>query len=161
MTAKGVVCERRNAELIVKCRNGSAVLRGTLQDNSYYINCEFVLPAEGQGHVSLHAWHSRLSHPALSTLKRMARKEIVHGLGDVHKEPDFKCKVCIAAKMEQASHPRSTARAKTQCELLHNDVLSLNEDGLQTEGMSYVLTVMDDYSRYAEVTVIASSSFYV
>jgi hypothetical protein len=75
MTAKVVMCEQRGAALIVKSRKGQPVLRGTRQGSLYYVNCEFVLPAEGQVHVSLHAWHNRLSHPALSALKRIAREK--------------------------------------------------------------------------------------
>jgi Integrase core domain len=72
------------------------------------------------------------------------------------KEPDFKCEECIAAKMERASHPRSAARASTQCGLLHTDLMCPKEGGLLTEDDSYVLTVMDDFSRYAEVAILSS-----
>jgi IS30 family transposase len=62
--------------------------------------------------------------------------------------------------MDQASHPRSTARANTQCELIHTDVMSPKEDAyrLQTEGVSNVLTVMDDFSRYAEFAILFSKA---
>jgi hypothetical protein len=157
LTSKGVLCQQKGTELLVTMEDGTTVLRGERVNNLYFLNCVFVLPAEGQAHVSLSTWHNRLGHPALSTLKRMARNKVVLGLGDIHKEEDFKCDVCTAAKLEKASHPRSTSRARTQCELIHTDLMCLpNEDGLLTEKGGYILTVMDDFSRYAEVAVLSS-----
>jgi hypothetical protein len=43
-----------------------------------------------------------------------------------------------------------------QCELIHTDLMCPKDDGLQLEGRSYVLTAMDDFSRYAEVHILSS-----
>jgi hypothetical protein len=60
--------------------------------------------------------------------------------------------------MERSSHPRYTkiTHTKITYELIHTDLVCSKEDGLQTEGISYVLTAMDDFSRCAEVFIVSS-----
>jgi GAG-pre-integrase domain len=117
VTSKGVVCEQKRDRCVIKLENDHPLLFGQKVDNVHYLRCLFVLPAEGQTHLSLARWHARLSHAAVPMLKRMARHQVVKGLGDIHKEPDFKCGVCTAAKMTRAPHPCSTSRAPVQCAL--------------------------------------------
>lgn len=158
VTAKGVMCEQVGDQLAIKQSNNKPLMLGSRVNNLYYLRCNFVLPAEGHVHVSLATWHNRLSHPAVPVVKRMAKNQVVKGLGDVHKEPEYKCDVCVAAKLERASHPRSEKRAGKQCELIHTDVICPEEDGLQTQEVSYILTVLDDYSRYSEMAIVQRKS---
>jgi hypothetical protein len=89
LTTKGLVCEQKGARMTVKLASRKHDLCGERVKKLHYLDCGFVLSVEGQAHVILHACHNRLSHPSLSTLKRMARKKFLHGLSDPHNEPDF------------------------------------------------------------------------
>jgi hypothetical protein len=86
----------------------------------------------------------------------MARHGSVKGLGNIHKEKDFDCDACGAAKQTRASHHPSASRAKQACELIHTDLMCPTEDGLMTNDRSYVLTILDDYSRYSEVRILGT-----
>jgi hypothetical protein len=89
LNTKGLMCEQKGARMTVKLASGKLDLCGERVNNLHYLDCGFVLPAEGQAHVTLHACHNRVSHPSLSTLKGMARKKFLHGLRDPHNEPGF------------------------------------------------------------------------
>jgi len=89
-------------------------------------------------------------------VKRMSRMKLVNELSQVHDEKSFSCDACSAAKQTRVPHPASNSRADYPCQLLHTDLMCPTDEGLHIPGTSYVLTVLDDYSRYAEVAVLAS-----
>jgi hypothetical protein len=140
LISKGVTCLQVGTEWIISLGKAK-LLVGSCVDNLYHIHCELIRSDEGLINVTLPVWHSRLGHPSVETVRRMARQQLVTGLGDIHKEKPFKCKVCCAAKQHRTSHPPSSSRAHVTCALLHTDLVSPKEDGLLTQGVSYVLTV--------------------
>jgi transposase InsO family protein len=79
-------------------------------------------------------------------------------LGNIHREKDFDCDACGAAKQKRASHHPSASTAKQACELFHTDWMCPTENGLMTNERSYVLTILDDYSRYSEVRMLGTKS---
>jgi hypothetical protein len=78
-------------------------LCGDMVKNLYTLNCIFVLPAEGQIHVSLAMWYVRLGHPSVPMVKHMSRYGNVKNMGEVHKQKVFRCDVCATAKLKKAS----------------------------------------------------------
>jgi transposase InsO family protein len=157
LTTKDAVCEQRGDTLTITSGTKRTLLTGVRKNNLYYISAHMVMPTEGQAHVSLATWHARLGHPSVEMVRRMSRHQAVKGLSDAHKEKAFTCDVCIAAKQQRAAHSPSTTRAKQACELLHTDLMCPADEGLMAES-SYVLTVLDDYSRYSEVKILSSKS---
>jgi Integrase core domain/GAG-pre-integrase domain len=100
--------------------------------------------------------HRRFGHPAADVLKRMARDKMVDGLHSIEKETLTPCGACLEGKQEQASHPRCSSRAARRCAILHTDLMDPKAEGLADS--SYVLTVMDDHSRYAEIMLLSSKA---
>jgi hypothetical protein len=158
LTAKGVTCVQTGPHLTLSKPSVDMVLHGDRVNNLYYLRCMMVPPAEGELHVSLATWHNRLGHPSIEPVKRMSKLGAVKGLGQIHNDKASSCEVCVAAKQQRVSHPRSDSRAARVCELIHTDLMCPKEEGVELASSSYVLTVMDDYSRYAEVVVIPSKS---
>jgi hypothetical protein len=116
-------------------------------------------PYEGQEHVSVVRWHNRLSNPCIDTVKRMSTKGTTKGLENAQMDKDSKYDSSVAAKQQKLSHPRSDSRAARTCELIHTDSMCPTEEWSQTgEGQFHVLTMMNDFSRYAEVAVMQQKS---
>jgi transposase InsO family protein len=68
-----------------------------------------------------------------------------------------KCDSCVAAKQRRVTHSRSESRAARSRPDSHRPCP--NEEELHTgDGQVYVLTVIDDYSRVAEVAVLQKNS---
>jgi hypothetical protein len=109
-----------------------------------------VLPTEGQAHVSLATWHARLGHPNVQLIRKMSRHGIVKGLGNIHKEKDFDCGACGAAKQEGFS-PIFSKQSRAGLRAISYRLMCPTEDGLMTNDRSYVLTILDDYSRYSGI----------
>jgi hypothetical protein len=61
-----------------------------------------------------------------------------------------------AAKQTRESYPPSDSTTSKPLELIHRDVMFMPCEAL--EGEKYVLTVLDDFSRYAEVICINRKS---
>lgn len=157
LTSRGqhVVCTQQSEGLSVKLGSVTLML-GDRVNNLYHLRCDMIPPAEGQVHVTLGTWHKRLSHPSMDVVQRMSNQTIVRGLGECHKEKALTCDSCDAAKQHKVSHPRSESRAARVCALVHTDLLCPTEEGLLTEESSYVLTVLDDHSRYSEIAILSS-----
>ena len=74
----------------------------------------------------------------------------VTGMGEVGWDDVPHCEVCPLAKQSQEHFPKSESRATRPMEPVHTDVmgpflvLGMNDD-------KYVVTLMDDHSRYREV----------
>jgi hypothetical protein len=157
LTEKGATCMQEGSKLTISMSSADVIMRGDKVDNLYYLRCQFVPPGEGEVHVSLATWHKRLGHPSMDTVLRMAKLGAVKGLWKIGDKPS-KCDVLCAAKQHRTSHPRSDSRAARVCELIHTDLMFPQEDGIDVDSSSLVMTVLDDYSRYVEVIVLRSKS---
>jgi transposase InsO family protein len=94
--------------------------------------------------------HQRLGHPSSERLQRSI--PLVQGL-NVAARPAASsvCDSCIIGKHSRTKFPKQTEhRAKTKFELVHSDVCG----PMETEsvgGSRYLLTLIDDFSRYTRV----------
>jgi transposase InsO family protein len=159
ITASGGECWQGGDRVVIRDQDKDAVLSGVRMDGLYKLLCEGTTTSEAKAlaSVSIDVWHQRLGHPSHDTLKRMARENLVGGLGDLHKQSPTPCDACQSAKQEGVSHPRSGDTAARPCDLLHTDLMDPRTEGIDgTE--SYVLTIMDDHSRYAEVVLLDAKS---
>ncbi len=93
-------------------------------------------------------WHVRLSHVSLEYLKQMAK--IVPELNKVKFEKDIlKCEICILAK--QTAEPCKDVRHRyaAPLRLVHTDVMGPIRPPTVRKNSKYVVTFVDDYTRYA------------
>nr|GFB26991.1 hypothetical protein [Tanacetum cinerariifolium] len=93
-------------------------------------------------------WHHRLSHLNFDTINLLSNNDIVVGLLKLKFVKYHLCSSCELGKPKQKSfHTKLTPSSKRRLQLLHMDlcgpmrVASIN-------GKSYVLVIVDDYSRY-------------
>nr|GEZ32796.1 retrovirus-related Pol polyprotein from transposon TNT 1-94 [Tanacetum cinerariifolium] len=93
-------------------------------------------------------WHRRLSHLNFDTINLLSKNDIVVGLPKLKFVKDHLCSSYELGKAKRKSfHTKTTPSTKRRLQLLHMDlcgpmrVASIN-------GRSYVLVIVDDYSRY-------------
>jgi transposase InsO family protein len=140
---------------------GRIVLEGRMMGNMYKLNCIISDGAAANSTAAVNTtsamWHKRLGHPGSQVVEHLVKKDGVRGMGKVDlTEVEKDCTVCAAAKQTRQSYPRSDYTASQPLELLHSDLMFMPCEAL--EGEQYVMTVLDDYSRYSETVCLNRKS---
>lgn len=142
--------------------DGNLRLTGQRLNGLYFLSCDFIVPeqqhdAQIHAAVSLELWHQRLGHAAVRTIERMEKENAVGGLEIAAGDRPGHCHACNQAKQHKVPHPANPARHSDRvCHRLHSDIFSVQEEGLNSK--TYIMTIMDDYSRYAEVELLKYKS---
>jgi hypothetical protein len=88
-------------------------------------------------------------------LSRLSGLDLVQGLPKLKFQKDLVCAPCRHGKMVATSHPPLTiVMIECPCELFHMDLVGPAR-ACSVGGKWYVLVVVDDYSCYAWVFVLA------
>ncbi len=156
-TSRGAQCYLLKDDFSVCDAMGKVVLGGSKHRGLYRVAGN-VVPRETvtaeAAVVSGELAHRRLGHPGVSATGSMIK---VMGTEPVKDCPGLvrNCGVCTTAKQSRDPFPRSESRAEGTLDLLHMDVMGpLPVASLG--GARYVLTILDDNSRYSEVHVMKS-----
>nr|ABA98046.1 retrotransposon protein, putative, Ty1-copia subclass [Oryza sativa Japonica Group] len=101
-------------------------------------------------------WHRRLGHVGFDHLTRLSGLDLVRGLTKLKKDHDLVCTPCRNAKMVSTSHtPIVSVMTDAPGQLLHMD--TVGPARVQSVGGKwYVLVIVDDFSRYSWVFVMAT-----
>ena len=94
----------------------------------------------------------------METVKALAEKE--HGTGIKLADCNDKsavCECCITEKLARKAFPTSTTRAAEKLDLIHTDVCGPMPTATPS-GNKYVMTLVDDCSRYTVVTLLKKKS---
>ena len=146
------------------------------QDRVPILNCPLVnglfrpnwtlIPAIGEAHAS-HAvrktkqedaklWHERLGHLSYQKIAEMVKQNLVTGINvpasEFLKEAQNVCDVCTMAKMNRApfkSQPKSVVKP---LQVVHADLIEMEVTSIG--GSKWALTIIDDYTDYANVIPI-------
>jgi transposase InsO family protein len=95
-------------------------------------------------------WHLRLSHVSYSKLAVMMKKLMLKGLPQLEVRTDTVCAGCQYGKAHQLPYAESKFKAKKPLELVHSDVFGPVKQA-SISGMRYMVTFIDDFSRYVWV----------
>ncbi len=106
-------------------------------------------------------WHARLGHVDCRTIARMIEEGHITGIPIAAQHfLDCKtddCSVCVQAKMANAPFPASKS-ATTEClELVHTDLVGPITP-MSIGGGTYVLTILDDFTKYNTVCILKSKA---
>lgn len=101
-------------------------------------------------------WHKRFGHRDPEAVKQLANNGLAVELKITDCGIRTTCKACIKGKMARKSFPKkSESRTSSILDLIHTDLCGPMQT--QTPGKKrYVLTIIDDYSRYTEVFLLRS-----
>ena len=129
---------------------------GSLYQLDHKINCEHTSIVE-KSETKEDIWHKRYGHLGVSSLQKLAHKNMVDGFDfDPNGEITF-CEVCPQGKQHRTRFFSSSNRADELLGLVHSDVCGkMNEKSLG--GAEYFLTFIDDKSRYVWVYCLQRKS---
>ncbi|GJT08207.1 retrovirus-related pol polyprotein from transposon TNT 1-94 [Tanacetum coccineum] len=159
----GQFCDRdlevafRSNTCYVRNLEGDDLLTGDRESNLYTISISDMassspvcLMSKATSTMSW-LWHRRLSHLNFDTINDLTRLDLVNGIPKFKYGKDHTCSSCERGKTKKASHPLKLVPSDhSKLELLHMDlcgpmrVASIN-------GKTYILVIVDDYSRYTWV----------
>ncbi|UYV68112.1 hypothetical protein LAZ67_5003088 [Cordylochernes scorpioides] len=130
--------------------NGLYIVKGkTLNSSKTAFNSE----RDHFQNNSLRTWHQRLCHIDSNAIEKMARKELVIGLGISSRDKGL-CDDCCIAKSTKASHKNlGNIRSKQTLELIHTDICG-PMPVKSTGGNRYFLSFVDDFSRRITVYLL-------
>ncbi|KAK3749555.1 hypothetical protein QZH41_007287 [Actinostola sp. cb2023] len=150
--------DRRDCVVV---KNDKEYVIGSLMDNKLYTvnTVEYAQAATAPPEPSLAVWHCRLGHLNYDYINQLTKKEMVHGMNyNATTQDEKQCEACILGKMQRKSFPKHNEhRATRHYEIVHSDVCGPMQ--VESEGGSrYMLTFIDDYSRYTTTYFIKSKS---
>ncbi|KAF7827584.1 Retrovirus-related Pol polyprotein from transposon TNT 1-94 [Senna tora] len=102
-------------------------------------------------------WHARLGHVGYHKLKVMMNKQMLKGLPQLEVRDNVVCAGCQYGKAHQLPYEESNFRAKAPLELVHSDVFGPVKQP-SVSGYRYMITFIDDYSRYVWVDFMKEKS---
>nr|GEV37539.1 retrovirus-related Pol polyprotein from transposon TNT 1-94 [Tanacetum cinerariifolium] len=101
-------------------------------------------------------WHRRLSHLNFGAINHLARQGLVRGLPKLKFEKDHLYSACAMGKSKKKSHkPKSEDTNQEKLYLPHMDLYGpMRVESVN--GKSYILVIVDDYSRFTWVKCLRS-----
>ncbi|MGH2612511.1 MAG: DDE-type integrase/transposase/recombinase, partial [Rhabdochlamydiaceae bacterium] len=113
-----------------------------------------------KSNLSIDTWHARLGHVNKDMILKL--KSAVDGLDitEIKDEQELNkpCEVCITTKMKKQPFGVSTRRATKPLELVHADLMGPLRVKTKFDQHVYVLTIVDDYSRFTKVYTMKKKS---
>jgi len=157
-TDKGMIVQFGHTRCWVKNKRGQVCAMGTLVDKLYYLDLE---SSDHSANVAStnNLWHQRLAHVNQATMKRMHCDKVVTGVNlDLSNANVDTCEPCIKGKMTRKPF-KSTSGIKSSrvLELVHTDVCGPMQN-LSIGGSRYIVTFIDDFSRYTHVYCVKEKS---
>ena len=114
-------------------------------ENVHNINC-------------LHTWHRRLGHRDIVALGKLEKRTLADGISIKDCGIKEVCECCLKGKQSRKPFPKESKRkTKGILELVHTDLcgpMPTKSHG----GMRYIMTVIDDYSRYTTIYLLKEKS---
>ncbi|GJT95307.1 integrase, catalytic region, zinc finger, CCHC-type containing protein [Tanacetum coccineum] len=96
-------------------------------------------------------WHHRLSHLNFGTLNKLDKDGLARGIPRLKFQKDHLCSACALGKSKKSSHQNKDEDTNQEkLYLLHMDLCGLMRVA-SINGKSYILVIVDDYSRFTWV----------
>ena len=110
--------------------------------------------------ASLSVWHQRFGHLNMQDINSISKNNnIVDGMKiDTGEDDNNDCGSCALGKMHRLPFPKkSEHRAKSALELIHTDLCGPMQVA-SVGGSRYLLSFIDDYSRYSVICLLKQKS---
>ncbi|KAJ0546766.1 putative RNA-directed DNA polymerase [Helianthus annuus] len=126
------------------------ILKGHKNETVYVLSAEHAYVEKTKGTQNADLWHHRLGHVGYDKLKLMMEQSLVAGLPKVEVNKSLVCAGCQYGKAQQQPFSSSVSRAESPLALVHSDVFGPSKH-TSIKGMRYMVSFIDDYSRYCWV----------
>ncbi|KAE8662552.1 hypothetical protein F3Y22_tig00113302pilonHSYRG00055 [Hibiscus syriacus] len=132
-------------------------MEGRRLESIYVMSAESAYVDRTRKNETSDLWHMRLGHVSYSKLSVMVKKSMLKGLPQLDVRTDTVCAGCQYGKAHQLPYDESKFKAKEPLELVHSDVFgSVKQQSIS--GMRYMVTFIDDFSRYVWVFFMKEKS---
>nr|KAJ0205253.1 hypothetical protein LSAT_V11C500244610 [Lactuca sativa] len=157
-----MVLTANNARLPVAQTGKTKIMPGNKSDmvslhNVYHVPAESAYVEKTRKNETSDLWHARLGHVGYHKLKLIMEKSILKGLPQLKVKTNIICAGCQYGKAHKLPYKESNFRAKKPLELIHSDVFGPVKQ-TSVSGMRYMVTFIDDYSRYVWVFFMKEKS---
>lgn len=160
LAAKGFVAKFGASSCEILNANGESVVVGDKVSNLYRLRIhDRSLKVSGEHHERCqHTWHRRTGHRDPDVLRRIEADELVSGF-DLHDcGARIVCECCLKGKLARKPFPPVTERKSSRpLDLVHTDLCGPMETATPS-GNRYLMTVIDDYTRYITVYLLKKKS---
>jgi len=126
------------------------LMKGQRLESVYVMSAKTTYIDKTRKNETTDLWHLRLSHVRYSKLAVMMKKSMLKGLPQLEVRIDTVCAGCQYGKAHQLLYAESKFKAKKPLELVHSDVFGPVKKA-SISGMRYMVTFIDDFSRYVWV----------
>ena len=137
--------------------SGMPTMEGRRLESVYVMSAESAYVDKTRKNETADLWHMRLGHVSYSKLSVMMKKSMLKGLPQFDVRTDTVCAGCQYGKAHQLPYEESKFRAKEPLELVHSDVFGPVKQP-SVGGMRYMVTFIDDFSRYVWVFFMKEKS---
>ncbi|KAM5584807.1 hypothetical protein ABKV19_004255, partial [Rosa sericea] len=149
---------------LVLNKKGEGIMGGKRSlDNCYHIQANESFKLQSCMSVrsteeTFELWHKRMGHVNYQDLLKLSSKQCVRGLPNLNGKTDKICGECKIGKQTKAPHKVVNSATTTKVlELLHMDLMGPAQSE-SMGGKSYMLVVVDDFSRYTWVNFLRNKT---
>ena len=136
---------------------GTPTMEGRRLESVYVMSAESAYVDRTRKGETADLWHARLGHVGYHKLKVMMKRSMLRGLPQLEVREDMVCAGCQYGKARQLPYSESKFREKAPLELIHSDVFGRVKQP-SISGMGYMVTFIDDFSRYTLVFFMIEKS---
>nr|DAD23742.1 TPA_asm: hypothetical protein HUJ06_025205 [Nelumbo nucifera] len=133
------------------------VMKGRRLESVYVMSAETAYVDKTRKNETTDLWHMRLGHASYSKLNVMMKRSMLKGLPQLEVNADTVCAGCQYGKTHQLPYEESKFKAKEPLELIHSNVFGPIKQA-SIGGMKYMVTFVDDFSRYVWVYFMRQKS---
>ena len=158
LTSKGFVLIFKNDRCFIR-KNNKLILVGHKCSHLYKINVVQSAKLSYVGSSSdLNTWHRRMGHRSIGDVKRLFSENLVDGIKITQQNFVEDCEICLKGKQARLPFPKkSMLRSKKILDLVHTDLCG--PINIKTpSGNKYLLTLIDDFSRFTYVYFLRNKS---
>ncbi|KAL5769820.1 hypothetical protein ACOSP7_013974 [Xanthoceras sorbifolium] len=137
--------------------SGKPTMEGRRLESVYVMSAESAYVNKTRRNETADLWHMRLGHVSYSKLSMIVKKSMLKGLPQLDVRMDTVCAGCQYGKAHQLPYEESTFKSKKPLELVHSDVFGPVKQP-SIGGMRYMVTFIDDFSRYVWVFFMKEKS---
>lgn len=139
--------------------NNKVLAKGTIHGKLYKLinnNQAMNVTTKEFSEGCIHLWHRRFGHRDPNAIYLMKKESLVEGLKLRSCGHKITCEVCIQGKMSKKPFPKkSLTKSNNILDLIHTDLCGPMHT-ITPGGKRYVLSFIDDYSKYTTVYLIRS-----
>lgn len=145
------VCEIKKGGVRVAAMDEKSGLYKVRQPNKAYAI------QDGHKENCIHSLHRIFGHRDETAIKEMCTKGLIDGIQIADCGIRQQCEVCLKAKITRLPFGKSTSKSNGVLDLIHSDVCGPMQT-MSPGGKRYVLTFIDDFSRYTTIYLLKEKS---